>query len=150
MSLADWARNGWLTKHKMSQNEIRDLLSVVDRDLADSVAQGLSPDWRMNIAYNAALQAATAALAVAGYRASRDQHHYRVIQSLREKANAAELSSRWAAGLGLSNPASARIDRPDCPMSRDRDGCGRVTPVRGSTLRAELPRPGEQASSRPT
>jgi len=38
----------------------------------------------MNIAYNAALQAATAALATAGYRASRDQHHYRVIQSLRE------------------------------------------------------------------
>lgn len=38
----------------------------------------------MNIAYNAALQAATAALAAAGYRAVRDQHHYRVIQSLRE------------------------------------------------------------------
>lgn len=38
----------------------------------------------MNIAYNAALQAATAALAASGYRASRDQHHYRVIQSLRE------------------------------------------------------------------
>jgi hypothetical protein len=36
----------------------------------------------MNIAYNAALQAATAALAVCGYRASRDSHHYRVIQSL--------------------------------------------------------------------
>jgi hypothetical protein len=39
----------------------------------------------MNIVYNAALQAATAALAAAGYRASRDSHHYRVIQSLREK-----------------------------------------------------------------
>lgn len=42
----------------------------------------------MNIAYNAALQAATAALAAAGYRASRDQHHYRVIQSLRETIGA--------------------------------------------------------------
>jgi hypothetical protein len=38
----------------------------------------------MNIAYNAALQAATVALAAAGYRAARDAHHYRVIQSLRE------------------------------------------------------------------
>lgn len=38
----------------------------------------------MNIAYNAALQAAAAALAASSYRASRDQHHYRVIQSLRE------------------------------------------------------------------
>ncbi|MFB3853832.1 MAG: hypothetical protein ACE148_08410 [Vicinamibacterales bacterium] len=41
----------------------------------------------MNIAYNAALQAATAALAAAG-RAPRDQHHYRVIQSLRETLGA--------------------------------------------------------------
>jgi hypothetical protein len=57
---------------------------VVERDLNDSEAGGLSPDWRMNIAYNAALQAATAALAAAGFRASREQHHYRMIQSLRE------------------------------------------------------------------
>jgi len=42
----------------------------------------LSPDWALNIAYNAALQSATAALAAAGYRASRDQHRYRLIQSL--------------------------------------------------------------------
>jgi hypothetical protein len=61
---------------------------VVERDLADSRREGLSADWRMAIAYNAALQAATAALAAAGYRASRDQHHYRVIQSLRETVRA--------------------------------------------------------------
>ncbi len=30
------------------------------------------PDWRFAIAYNAALQAATAALAASGYRASRE------------------------------------------------------------------------------
>jgi len=41
---------------------------VVERDLADSAAEGLSADWRMSIAYNAALQAATAALAAPGYR----------------------------------------------------------------------------------
>lgn len=59
-------------------------MQVVDRDLSDSAAEGLSADWRMNIAYNAALQAATVALAAAGFRAARDAHHYRVIQSLRE------------------------------------------------------------------
>jgi hypothetical protein len=84
MSLSDWERNGWLTKHQTSSNEIRDLLQVVERDLADSDAEGLSADWRMNIAYNAALQAATTALAAAGYRAARESHHFRVIQSLRE------------------------------------------------------------------
>jgi len=43
---------------------------------------GLSADGRLNIAYNAALQAATIALAASGYRAARDSHHYRIIQSL--------------------------------------------------------------------
>jgi hypothetical protein len=42
----------------------------------------LDADWRFAIAYSAALQAATAALAAAGYRATRQSHHYRVIQSL--------------------------------------------------------------------
>jgi hypothetical protein len=55
---------------------------ISDRDLAACKAKGLPADWRLAIAYNAALQAATAALAAAGYRASRDNHHYRVIQSL--------------------------------------------------------------------
>lgn len=84
MSLKDWERNGWLIAHRTSAHEIRDLLRVVDRDLDDSGTESLSSDWRMNIAYNAALQAAGAALAASGYRASRDQHHFRVIQSLRE------------------------------------------------------------------
>ncbi|MHB1034421.1 MAG: hypothetical protein ACYC35_05860 [Pirellulales bacterium] len=61
---------------------------MVDRDLADSQTAGLSPDWRLNIAYNAAMQAATAALAAAGYRAARDSHHHRVIQSLAETISA--------------------------------------------------------------
>jgi hypothetical protein len=39
-------------------------------------------DWRFNIAYNAALQLATAALAAVGYQAERSNHHYRVIKSL--------------------------------------------------------------------
>ena len=55
---------------------------MADRDLAQCRTPHLSPDWQLNIAYNAALQAATAALAAAGYRAARGAHHYRVIQSL--------------------------------------------------------------------
>ena len=58
MSLSEWERNGWLTKHQTSRNEIHDLLQVVERDLADSAAENVSADWRMNIAYNAGLQAA--------------------------------------------------------------------------------------------
>jgi hypothetical protein len=43
---------------------------------------GLSEDWQLAIAYNAALQCAIAALAACGYRVSREAHHYRAIQSL--------------------------------------------------------------------
>jgi len=82
VSLSDWLAKGWLREHRTSPQEIADLLRVADRDLKDCQASGLSPDWRLNIAYNAALQSATAALAASGFRASREAHHYRVIQSL--------------------------------------------------------------------
>ncbi len=82
MSFADWVKNGWLVAHKSSKQEIANLLGIVARDLKDCEAKDVSDDWRFAIAYNAALQAATAALAAAGYRASRENHHYRVIQSL--------------------------------------------------------------------
>ncbi len=82
MSLQDWLKSRWLIKHQTSRQEIEDLLRVADRDLAQCRTPNLSPDWQLNIAYNAALQAATAALAAAGYRAAREAHHYRVIQSL--------------------------------------------------------------------
>jgi hypothetical protein len=80
MSLQDWLSNGWLTAHQSSREEIRDLLALADRDLKDCRLGGLSADWRFNIAYNAILQSATAALAAAGFRAGRESHHYRVLQ----------------------------------------------------------------------
>jgi hypothetical protein len=82
VSLNDWLKYGWLTEHKTTAEEISGLFEIIERDLADSQLKALSPDWKLNIAYNAALQAATAALAVCGFRASREAHHYRVIQSL--------------------------------------------------------------------
>lgn len=82
MNLKNWQLNGWLTAHETSPQEIADLLAVADRDLQDCRVSGLSADWRLNIAYNAALQSAAAALAASGYRAVREAHHFRVIQSL--------------------------------------------------------------------
>ncbi len=88
MSLRDWLENGWLTEHETSHAEIAELFAVADRDTRDCKSAGLSPDWSLAIAYNAALQLAAAALAAAGYRASREAHHYRVIQSLRHTIDA--------------------------------------------------------------
>lgn len=82
MSLKNWLNNGWLKEHRTSPQEITALLAMADRDLSDCRASGLSSDWQLNIAYNAALQAATAALAASSYRAMREAHHFRVIHSL--------------------------------------------------------------------
>ena len=82
VSLTDWDKNGWLKPHQTSAQEIADLFDVAARDIADCQVHQVSADWRLNIAYNAALQVAIAALAAAGYRAAREAHHYRAIQSL--------------------------------------------------------------------
>lgn len=71
-----------MTEHESSPKEIRDLLGVVDRDLADAALDRLSPDRRLGIAYNAALQLAVLALAAEGYRPDRSRGHERAIQSL--------------------------------------------------------------------
>ena len=83
ISLADWLKNGWLIDHQTSRQEIQHLFRLADRDLADCRNLTLSADWQFNIAYNVALQCAKAALAAAGFRAAKDAHHYRVIQSLK-------------------------------------------------------------------
>ena len=82
MTLRSWLASGWLTEHRTSSQEVRALLAIADRDLADCLASGLSPDWRLNIAYNAALQIATVALAACGYQALRSDGHCWTIQTL--------------------------------------------------------------------
>ena len=81
-SLESWLRNRWLVQHTSTSEEIANLFALSDRDLDACQTKNLPADWRFAIAYNAALQGATAALAAAGYRASRESHHHRVIQSL--------------------------------------------------------------------
>ena len=82
MSLEEWLQNGWLRLHRSSREEIRNLLALCDRDLRDSRATNISSDNRFIMAYNAALQAATAALVASGYRTEKGDHHYRTLQSL--------------------------------------------------------------------
>ena len=82
VSLEEWLTNGWLEQRQTSRQEMRSLLNLVDRDLAECRKPGLSADWRVTIAFNAALQAAGAALRAAGFRPSSQSHHYRTVQSL--------------------------------------------------------------------
>jgi len=83
MTLQDWLKKKWLAVRQTNRTEIRELLAVADRDLRDCLTKGLSVDWQLNIAYNAALQSAIAALAASGFQVGRGEpHHFRVIQSL--------------------------------------------------------------------
>ncbi len=82
MSLTNWADNGWLRLHRTSPQEIADLLKIVERDLLDACAGGLSEDWKFGIAYNAALKLCTILLYAEGYRAEKNLQHYRTIQAL--------------------------------------------------------------------
>jgi hypothetical protein len=68
MSLQEWAKNDWLRAHKASRQEIRGLLSIVDRELRDSCVRDLSADGKFNHAFRAALTLATALLHASGMR----------------------------------------------------------------------------------
>ena len=81
--MPEWLANRWLVQHESSREEVEDLLAVVERDLGDAAIDSLSPDWRLGIAYNAALQLATLGLAAEGYRPARERAHERAILSLR-------------------------------------------------------------------
>lgn len=82
MSLSDWSKNGWLRAHKPSKEEISNLLEIVERDLKDATAKGLSEDWKFGIAYNAALKLCTILLHSSGYRPEKNLAHYRTLQAL--------------------------------------------------------------------
>ena len=82
MSLEDWLTDKLIETHRPSAREIANLLHICDRDLEKCQIADLGPDWRLSIAHNAALQAASAALAATGYRTRKEGQHYRVIQSL--------------------------------------------------------------------
>jgi HEPN domain-containing protein len=83
MSLENWADYGWLKAEPTSPEEIRDLLGIVSRDLADANVQAISDDRRFEAAFSAARTCANAALRACGYRTAMQQgHHQKTIESL--------------------------------------------------------------------
>lgn len=86
MSLRDWVADGSVKRLAPKRGEIRSLLAVADRDLADANVRGLSADRRFATAYAAALQLATVALRARGYRTSGSSagHHFKTIALLPE------------------------------------------------------------------
>jgi len=83
MSLDKWAEYGWLKGEPTSRDEIRSLLTIVDRDLKDANVTAISEDRRFEAAFNAVRTAANIALRASGYRTSTQVgHHIKTIESM--------------------------------------------------------------------
>ncbi len=83
MSLEKWVEYGWLKTEPTSRNEIKGLLAIVERDLADANIAGISEDRRFEAAFNAARTSATIALRASGYRTSAQAgQHIKTVESL--------------------------------------------------------------------
>lgn len=67
----------------MSREEVNRLLAVAERNLADADVVAVSLDARIGFAHAATIAAAAAALAAEGYRAGKERHHERLLDSLR-------------------------------------------------------------------
>ena len=62
MTLEKWVEYGWLRREATSPGEIKDLLRIVERGLADSKVEAVSTDLRFIAAFSVALTVATVAL----------------------------------------------------------------------------------------
>ena len=83
MSLEKWVEYGWLRREPTSPDEIKGLLGIVERSLADSKVEAVSADLRFIAAFNAALCVATLALRATGHRTvTQAGHHVKTIESL--------------------------------------------------------------------
>jgi hypothetical protein len=77
-SWQQWLAKGDVKTHQTSKQEIDNLRALITRDLADAAVVALSADRRFATAYNAALQAATIAIACSGYRVSARSGHHKI------------------------------------------------------------------------
>ena len=84
MSLQNWLQIGHLTNHLATVAEVRNLLGVVDRELADAGVSGLSNEGRFTHAYDTALLLCKLALHVSGFEVQKRAtgHHALWINSL--------------------------------------------------------------------
>jgi len=84
VSLDNLLKIGQIKRHPPDRNEIQNLLSAAQRNLADAEVTGISAETRFDVSYKAVMKCALAAMMATGYRpdTNRPGHHMTVIQSL--------------------------------------------------------------------
>lgn len=83
MSLQNWLQIGHLTNHQATVAEVKNLLGVVDREIADASVAGLSDDGRFTHAYDAALQLCKLALHASGFEVAKRAQGIMLFGSIR-------------------------------------------------------------------
>lgn len=124
MNLEVWAKNGWLRPHRTTRGQMTDLLAIVDRDLADASAEGLSLDWRFGIAYNATLKLCTMLVYAEGFRPEKNLAHYRTLQAL-----PLILGAEWEEDADYLDACRAKRN------TAEYDAAGRVSETEAEELR---------------
>ena len=104
-SLEKWVEYGWLRRELTSPGEIKDLLGIVDRSLADSKIEAVSTDLRFIAAFNAALCVATTGLRASSLRTV-TQAGYHV-----KTTDALELSRPTRRSFKDSRPSTIRRNK---------------------------------------
>lgn len=79
MSIANLVKIGTLVEEETSNEEIKELLRMVERDIEDSSKTAISLDWQFGIAYNGALKLASILARASGVRAKGNGHHMNTI-----------------------------------------------------------------------
>ena len=82
MSFERFLEERRLRPHRTNKDDLRHLLEIAERDIADAEVEGLSADRRFLIAYDAALTLSTIPLYSAGYETHGTGHHWVTFQLL--------------------------------------------------------------------
>ncbi len=85
MSLQQWLENSWISQvEPATKAEAAGLLAIADREIADASLDGISPDGRFALAYNAVRALGQLALRAAGFIVTKGmRQHERTIESLK-------------------------------------------------------------------
>jgi uncharacterized protein (UPF0332 family) len=83
MTLRQLEQEGKLRRHRTSKKEILDLFKLIDRDLQDACAGGISFDRKFATAYNAVLSGAAIILYCKGYQSYGKAHHFTCFQAMK-------------------------------------------------------------------
>jgi hypothetical protein len=120
---------GWLEEQPTSADEIRGLLSIVERRLDEVQGSLKYPDSIFGLAYDAVRSAATIILRAHGVRVKRDRFHERTFAALRQ--------------LGLPGLSDRALYYDDCRRKRnalDYDSAGDVSNAEAQELVKEAAR----------